>query len=155
MLISYLPSGAVKLFPYNTERTEDINSNVFNETNITNIIKSITDKSSYIIEYDETSKSMSFVIDGYYFEVNLTDLDLSKNLYAGITVANSMLSGGDLKKDDSESSEFTGLGFFTEKQDATEFTHTLHLFENGNPVKTSFLKFNADSLHIDVIQCSL
>lgn len=112
----YLLKGTdVKVFPFGHDRSNnDPYSRVLNEQNITNMIKSITDNSDYVVDYDDHTRKLQFVLNGYYFSVDVSDLleDLPKdrvsNIYAYINMignTHKYLGGGDIT-----SSTLTGSG---------------------------------------------
>jgi hypothetical protein len=124
--------------------TNDINlsAKLMSEKNITNIIKSITDRKSYIISYNETDKLMKFILDGYYFEVFFSgDYALSGTLYAFLSYNNvgeyTQVIYGD------EGDFFKGLIISTKPNEGGEY---LVLCENGNIPDSSYNKFNPRSL---------
>ena len=129
--MSTLNSSDVIVFPA-TQRSPDYaqTSRYLNELNITNIIKSITNKDSYIIYYDPQSAGLKpnlvFVLFGYYFQVKYTlpSSDNSDNLtdiYAQIKIDNDELEGGD--------SDNKYIGLDIGEKNTSDYTHHLLLFK--------------------------
>lgn len=77
--MSKLASGKVSVFPC-ISRTGDyaLDSKLLSEKNLSNIIKCVTDKKSFIV--NEDLSNLEFVIDGYYFKLN--DYEISDTTYA-------------------------------------------------------------------------
>lgn len=99
VLTNHPLSEDVKIFPYGTSRESDLYTRVLNEYNITNMIKSIVDKDSFVItdtiEWSESrdesnnvveKTDIEFVIGGYYFKLTLNKGELTKgnDLFASI-----------------------------------------------------------------------
>lgn len=100
--MSYLPSDKVFVFPFGGNRITDELSRSLSEQNITNIARMLTSYDSYVVNYDNTSHVIEFVLGGYYFKANVeTLLSDATNLYASIVISNSVdndykyLAGGD------------------------------------------------------------
>lgn len=98
----YLEINDVQVFPFGKTRRQYPNARVLNEQNITNLVNMIADKKSYVVSFDDSTKILEFVINGYYFRADLTTLCeefINKNIYAYITLNDSngysYLSGGD------------------------------------------------------------
>lgn len=147
-----LKGNEISVFPFGSERSIDPNARVLNEQNITKIIKSITDNSSYVIKYDETNDVIEFVLNGYYFVVSISSLlgslkNPKNSIYAYIKMAESnetykYLTGGDVLK-----SSYTGQGTssypyilsegsysFTLSKETSELYFNYTFLENGSIV---------------------
>ena len=74
--MSYIQSDHVKVFP-STYRTEYLQGKYTSEENFVNIINSITDIKSYVLDW--TFPVLKVVINGYYFEIRLSNQNLSPN----------------------------------------------------------------------------
>lgn len=79
---NYLTSGDVKVFP-SSLRAEKFGSVYTSEKNLTNMVKVNTDFNNYVVSDDLTIEnnhlkgSISFVIQGYYFEIiNISSLQI-------------------------------------------------------------------------------
>ena len=84
----------------------DLSAKLMSEQNVTNIIKSITDRKSYIISWVDTT--LKCVIDGYYFEIN--NITKSGDMYAFLDFkapSNYKLLEGDVLDEDTK--KFGGL----------------------------------------------
>lgn len=130
-----LPSDNVKVFPFGSPRGNDPLSRVLNEQNLTNIVKHLTDKHSYVVDYNKPD--IKFVIEGYYFEVHLK---VSEGpLYAGIelatpadeTTAYKCLVGGD--DTDGSDTLFTGVSL-SDNIEELEGKFTLQLLDSSDDV---------------------
>lgn len=135
-----IPSENIVIFPcvsrtYDTNETA-IKAKLMSEENITNIIKSVTDKKSYVIGY--SGDKFLFVLDGYYVELKASK---SGTLYAymedKISSGNHTLIKGD------DGGQFMGIG--TSATDPGK-SNQLCLLLNGEIPKESLSKFNAYSL---------
>ena len=78
-------SDKIFVFPcVSRDNDYDLKAKIMSEENITNLIKSITDNTSYVINDD--LNNLEFIIDGYYFK--LTDYSLTGTQYAYIETTN-------------------------------------------------------------------
>jgi len=128
-------------------------SKLMSEENITNMIKSITDKSSYLIEYlpntDSTKTLIRFVLGGYYFElqgVNPSNEEgVDKSLYAILKMKNTRNEFVMIEGD--RNNEFVGMSLensITPTEDNNTF---LQIFDsNGDIPEESYIKFNSNSV---------
>ena len=80
--MSNLASSNVFVFPC-ISRTGDyaVDSKLLSEKNLSNIIKCVTDKKSFVINNDLSN--LEFVLDGYYFKLN--SYTLTGTVYAYLT----------------------------------------------------------------------
>ena len=142
-----ISSENIFVFPcVSRSKNYDLKAKLMSEENITNIIKSITDKKSYVINDDLSN--LEFVIDGYYFK--LINKTLTGNQYAYIST----------NKDDDPSSTFTilkgddngfqGLTISEQKPDDKDY---LTLCEGGKIPVDSKIKFSRESLNMSNIDC--
>ncbi|MBQ3422378.1 MAG: hypothetical protein IJH34_12090, partial [Romboutsia sp.] len=120
------------------------------ENNISGIVRSVTDSESYLISPRAVSNSydfLEFVIHGYYFKVDASDLILTGNLFAGIRLD---ASGRLINYDNDspvldDSTNFTGLEF-SQTDNFPGDAYYLQLFKNGQPCIDSLVKIDATSL---------
>ncbi len=153
-----MESSKVFVFPC-VSRTDDDTTNgnisrelrakLMSEENITNILKSITDKKSYIIEYDSNTKLLKFVLDGYYFEIS--DYSPSGNQYARIDYKSvSSTNEFQLIKGD-VSNNFDGL-IISQEQPVSDY---LTLCMGGEIPQSSYSKFKLSSVDgkLNAIDC--
>lgn len=146
--MSNLKSTEVQIFPFGSPRDSDSYARILDEFNIRRIMKSIVDRPSYVISANNDNSRVEFVIEGYYFNVDLTSIlndTTFKNqpIYAIIelksTNGHEYLVGGD----DQES--FTGLEFSIEAETA-ENHYSLELLNAERKIPTnSLVKFNVES----------
>lgn len=107
MSYQLLNSDNVQVFPFGKVRHHDPNARVLNEQNITNLVRMLTDRKSYVVSYDDSDpnrKLIEFVINGYFFKTDVSELwelfTENKDVYAYIDLATtddeySYLKGGD------------------------------------------------------------
>ena len=87
-------SNNIKVFP-SAYRTYNPGGKYTSEQNITNMIKALADKDSFVVDFINTSVTLPYrgilkvVVDGYYFEIS--DFELSGNQYLSIRVENGYL----------------------------------------------------------------
>jgi hypothetical protein len=125
-------NSIVDVFP--CVKRDDVDSRLMSEKNITNILKSVTDKESYVISWD--GEVLKCVVKGYYFEVKETR---SGDKYAHIDFN----SDGLLKGDNEDI--FEGLVI-----DSNKTENDLILCENGVVPSESLEKFYSTSLSVDL-----
>ena len=91
--MAYLNSDNISVFPCANRDAKYIASKLTTERNLTNIINSIVTTDGFVLSYSSTSKSIQFVLGGYYFEVQ--NLDVSSTEFASATTiyANIKLAG--------------------------------------------------------------
>ena len=94
--MAYLNSDNISVFPCANRDAKYIASKLTTERNLTNIINSIVTTDGFVLSYSITSegtKSIQFVLGGYYFEVQ--NLDVSSTEFASATTiyANIKLGG--------------------------------------------------------------
>lgn len=174
--MTYLNSEQVHVFPFGSTRQIDPNARVFNEQNISQLVRNMTDNPDYVIDYNEGNGTIQFIIHGYYFEAELND-DVKVNgspLYAYIDTAEldtyEYLRGGDIEvlvEEDNPSdpdnplikyeNKFTGITFTTSTEEITSGKYLQLLDEDGKVPASSRIRFSAESLdaqaHIDRIYC--
>ena len=140
--MSFIKSSNISVFPCVSRNSNyDLDSKLMSEKNITNILKSVTDRESYIISWEGTT--LKCVIKGYYFEI--TDIQQSGNKYAHLKMntTQNILNGTDEVSGDN--SEFKGVDINTTPADAD-----LTLCVGGNIPDSSRSKFNTKSLNVDL-----
>ena len=120
------------------------------ENNISGIVRSVTDSESYLISPRAVSNSydfLEFVIHGYYFKVDASDLILTGNLFAGIRLD---ASGRLINYDNDspvldDSTNFTGLEF-SQTDNFPGDAYYSQLLKNGQPCIDSLVTIDATSL---------
>ena len=114
MSYQLLNSGAVQVFPFGKKRHHDSNARVLNEQNITNLVRMLTDRKSYVVSFDEENKVIEFVINGYLFKTDVSELwelfTQNKAVYAAIDLATTDDNYSYLKGGDNVSVILTGTG---------------------------------------------
>ena len=121
---------------------------LMSEENITNIIKSITDKDSYIISRSN-SNLFKFVLEGYYIRLQLpidesvTDIYVSLN-YQSNTGNHTLLQGD-------TNNIFNGIDVLTNKNNLPEYdlSNYFCLLKDGSIPEESCRKFNKTSISFD------
>lgn len=101
--MNYLKPQDVTVFPFGKNRASDSRSRVLNEQNITNLVRMLTDNHSYVLSWDSDSNEIEFVLYGYYFKANLSEVikdNVNNDIYAYIILNDtddySYLVGGDI-----------------------------------------------------------
>lgn len=83
--MAYIQSGQIRVFPSVGRSNSDIESQLMNENNISQIVRSLCrERKSYVLSKDLSTGSFEFVIYGFYFKI----LNASSTL-------SSIISGGD------------------------------------------------------------
>lgn len=144
-----ISSENIFVFPcVSRSKNYDLKAKLMSEENITNIIKSITDKKSYIINDDLSN--LEFVIDGYYFK--LTGVELKENRYAYISTKKNGVTPNEftLLIGDNNSNSFEGLIIDSAIPDGKDY---LTLCEGGKIPADSKIKFSRESLNMSSIDC--
>jgi hypothetical protein len=121
-----LNSSLVSVFPC-VSRTDDyaLDSKLLSEKNLSNIIKCVTDKKSFVINDD--LDNLEFVIDGYYFKLNGHTLSGTTYAYLSYQDANPTLLEGDDKD------IFTGLNLTNNSSgDSGEYLQLCEYIEETN-----------------------
>lgn len=157
-MAQHLKSSEVKVFPFGTTRATDPNGRIFNEQNLAQFVRNVTDKHSYVLSFNDNI--LEFVIDGYYFKSDVSSLLSSTsagevNIYAFIRIVSSdgfkYLDGND-ESDSSEESRFTGVSFVTDLADITDGASSLHVLVKNdssteyNVPEESLARFNDTAL---------
>lgn len=161
--MAYVLSENIDVFPATnrtyTEDNKTIKSRLMSEDNITNIIKSIADYNSFVLNYDSNKDNggvIEFILNGYYFRITYFDTFLKEsnfenNVYAKLK--NSPSSSSDysntLEQDkvSEDVSKYEGIEF-VKTSDADTF---LLLQKDGDGWKIpseSFYKYNVDSINL-------
>ncbi len=149
-----IKSNNLFVFPcVSREARFDLDAKVLSEKNITNIIKSVTDKESYIISWDNNS-NLRCVIRGYYFEIkgeSKPTAGSTTSRYVHLVMKGDPTDPVDpdrflIKGDNGV--DFEGLTIDSNSSEAD-----LILYENGIIPESSFIKFDRSSLPITTIDC--
>lgn len=134
--MSKIQSDNIFVFPCASRESEfGLASKLLSEKNITNILKSITDKPSYIISWKDSI--LKCVVKGYYFEI--LNEELSGNKYAHLIWRGDTLDGADT------GNYFAGLDI-NETEDGADLT----LCKGDNVPDASWVKFTTKSLGVDL-----
>ena len=154
-------SKNIKIFPFGGDRTESGQSRFLDEVNLRNIIRCVTDKSSFVLSYDPSTGKTEFVIDGYYISVEnmWTILSGVEDIFAYIEYDdNSYIKGTDDGEDDNAT--FQGVKFVSSEFEIPEAARHLRVLttgvsETGTPMyiipESSKLKFTASSVEVSKI----
>lgn len=126
-------SDIVSVFPCVNRKTDIQNSKLLNEKNIVGLLNHVTDSDSYIVEYDEETNKICFVLHGYYFEYELQGSESSSNLYAFLNMSGDVLMGDN-------NNNFEGLTLKTSI--GSDDKDYLQLFVNGNLNEDGKIKFD-------------
>ena len=104
MSYQLLDSTDIQVFPFGKKRHRDPNARILNEHNITNLVRMLTDRKSYVVSYDAVNDYIEFVINGYLFRADLSalkeELKEATTVYACIDMGTTndnytYLQGGD------------------------------------------------------------
>ena len=116
---------------------------MLSEQNITNIIKSITDKLSYVIS--KNGNNVKFVIEGYYFEVNTESI--VKPIYVKLNRQGVSGDPSTVIKGDNGSNFFEGIDY-----NSTGGTGYFQILDgDGNIPENSKIKFTQYSIQFDTL----
>ena len=159
-----ISSNKIQIFPFGTNRASDPYARVMNEQNITRIVKGIVDRSNYVIDYDSVDNIIEFMIEGYYFKADLTEVLANsefknRSVYANIQLqletSNNGASYRYIAGNDNEAQKFTGVTFSTEDMSKTDsnFTSLWLLTETNEVPLRSRERLNMSSMIVDVINC--
>ena len=154
MPTNYVPSSLIEVFPSSTRE----GNNLFtNEANLTNMIKTITDRESFICGEDSTY--LEFVIKGYYFKVTkaaLVSTDLSTIRASVVIGETSSESFQNLKPQDGKTTLDNNGIFYGVKFDSSAITGDLLLGTVGSEgfkaAESSKIKFEGPSIGINNIE---
>lgn len=140
--MSYFKSADIQIFPLNTPRDTQPDSNALSEKNILNLIRSITDKHSYVVSDDTSESWFEFVLYGYYIKVKTSALSTSEEIYAHLFINNfNALYTAQNAYDDEE--VFYGVYFSNEDTPTVPdgcTSYTLHILSKGTiPDKSKHL----------------
>ena len=129
-----------KLFPYD---------HVLNEQNISNMIKTVLDNQNYLIHFDPNSRSVKFVIGGYYFDTVVpSDIDLV-DLWVTVSQFDNDMGYQYLSATDegasAEVAVFTGVTFSTIEPSDSLGT-SLRILDNRSINTAAYLKFDPKSI---------
>ena len=148
MADSFVSSDNISVFP-SVFRVYNPSGKFTNETNFANIVKSIVDKDSYVVSYDNTSGLLKLVIFGYYF---IVEGIYSLPRWAAIKLAtdtvqrcyNLVAWNNSINLDDPNTGNFMGLYFSDDINPPSGASKTLQLKDNnGNP---NFKKISSNSI---------
>ena len=143
-----MESNNVFIFPCVSRSSDskyELKSKLMSEENVTNILKSIADKKSFVLSYADGV--LKFVLDGYYFE--LSEFNLSGNKYAYISYKdNSDSNGFKLINGDDIDGTFSGLKIQSTISNPNDVDGEdyLTLCVNGQIPNSSFSKFKLSSV---------
>lgn len=144
-----ISSENIFVFPcVSRSKDYELKAKLMSEENITNIIKSITDSPSYIIDYDKNTKILEFVIDGYYFK--LTEFTPSGTQYAVLKYKADTPKEIKIIDGDNTNNQFNGLTIETSQPKSGTY---LLISENNEIPDRSKIKFSRESLNMSSIDC--
>lgn len=129
----YLKSDNVAMFP--SARRVKKNSNKLTEANIVNLMTKIVDApNGFVISETFENKNIEFFIKGYYFDIDLTNVDLTEfeNVFAKIVLTN---NDTDLfGQDDPETEDYKGLALESSNNSTSDdgTAYFLKLLEKSN-----------------------
>lgn len=129
MSYQFLNSADVQVFPFGKNRSHDSNARVLNEQNITNLVRMLTDRKSYVVSFDAENKVIEFVINGYLFKTSVSpelwdEFSTHDAVYAAIDLATTDDNYSYLKGGDNVSVILTGTGTFETPYELTDGTFT-------------------------------
>jgi len=156
--MSYINSQNISVFPSSLRGLSTAGSyadgKYTSEPNLTGIIRSVTDRESFIIKWGDypegSTGGAELVIHGYYFKITGTLPTASGDLYANIRLDSAQrlisdASGSQVNALD-DSNGFRGLSFDTSSKTGTN-VYSLQVFKNGQLVKENFCKINISSIY--------
>ena len=126
----------------------DCDSRYITELSLTSIFKHITDRDSFVIDYDADTDIIEFMLKGYYFKLNLEGILTETS--AGLWVKLCMKDGLQELCGDNSKNEYGGLEYITEapEEDLIYF-NLLEKEDNNNSFQVpleSKIKFNNTSV---------
>jgi hypothetical protein len=142
-------SESIKVFPCVSRNlskgSDELDAKLMSEKNITNLIKTVTDNSSFVLS-DTNANPMRFVLDGYYFEIK--NFDYTGTKYAYVAKQQDLIRGDN-------GNSFLGLTLWEASNDSDKPTTSPHLClcSDGKVPASSRYKFNQSSFNISKIDC--
>lgn len=86
--MAYLASGDVTVFPSTVRGNTQRSARLISEENLVNIVNKLVDKDAFVISQDAGLEYLEFIVNGYYFKVNYSNLiqlfPSSNDIYASI-----------------------------------------------------------------------
>ena len=151
----FVQTPVIKVFP-SALRTVKPEGKYTSENNLTGIIRSVVDRDSYIIKWEDGDKKI--VIYGYYFEFTTIPGSWTNNLYCSIVLDSSDrlvgFDGQNVITDNLDSGSSSDGSFYGLILDTTTVSvpgykvKSLQILANGQLVTDNFFKFNTDSLNL-------
>jgi hypothetical protein len=146
-------SNNITIFPcvsrvFENENSElSLKAKLMSEENITNMIKSITDNKSFVIEYDNTYNLFKLILNGYYIELT----ELCENTKYVRLVYQDTSSTHILIKGDKISEGLGGVfeGVEILKTTPSDEKDWLCLCKDGEIPTESYQKFDTKSMSFD------
>ena len=146
--MAYINSSALEVFP-SALRSQSYKGRFTSETNLTGIVRSVTDKEKYVISWEPGDYKI--VINGYYFTFSTLPDSLGNTIYAHIRTdsSNRLVSYNTGSTSLDDSSGFLGLLLdgnptTTPSTQNTDLLYHLHILNNGVVVNRE--KINASSI---------
>lgn len=179
---TFLKSTAVRVFPtayrksvtttdtngVSTSTTYNPEAKLNTEFNLTTLVSRITDRDSFVIDYNQTDKKMTISIHGYWFELQLSDaITEGSPLWATISIKDnapsatasdntsfsiptlySMKDGATVLENlDDASGDFYGIALDTAEPTAADGRYSLQLLgADGEVPESSYLKLSSKSI---------
>lgn len=154
-MANFVQTPVIKVFP-SALRTVKPEGKYTSEHNLTGIIRSVVDRDSYIIKWEDGDKKI--VIYGYYFEFTTIPGSWTGDLYCNIVLDSSgrlvgyngqTVVSDNLDSGSSSDGSFYGLILDTSPITVSGYTvKSLQILANGQLVTGNFFKFNTDSLNL-------
>ena len=154
-MANFVQTPVIKVFP-SALRTVKPEGKYTSEHNLTGIIRSVVDRDSYIIKWEDGDKKI--VIYGYYFEFTTIPGSWTGDLYCSIVLDSSgrlvgyngqTVVSDNLDSGSSSDGSFYGLILDTSPITVSGYTvKSLQILANGQLVMGNFFKFNTDSLNL-------
>lgn len=154
-MANFVQTPVIKVFP-SALRTVKPEGKYTSEHNLTGIIRSVVDRDSYIIKWEDGDKKI--VIYGYYFEFTTIPGSWTGDLYCSIVLDSSgrlvgyngqTVVSDNLDSGSSSDGSFYGLILDTSPITVSGYTvKSLQILANGQLVTGNFFKFNTDSLNL-------
>jgi len=138
-------------FPNPNRTVNQDSSRLLTEKSISNLIKALTKETGGFVISFNNENIIKFVLDGYYFEVNmgavLSEFSSSSNIYATVNY-----NGGSIYGDVADDSSFQGVDFTQDEPVSGSYLHILKKSdggENWNIAPGSIYRFDENSISYD------
>lgn len=169
--MSYINSNNIKVYPcVSRDRDNGIDpeANLPTENNLTQVIRSIYKRDSFLISDSANVNNFEFVLGGYYFKIDTTDTNwtnLGDTIWAGIKLKNDPTSSyqalvidnnkntGETSSDYYSCTDVDGSfeGLYLSTTEPSGYTYTLQLLADGEIPATSKLYWITENILDDSI----